>query len=125
MPSGSGSNGSVSKVEESYSASSRCSHRKLCCIKGERNPEAFHCRRYSLIRQAFAANCFLDVYSFPSCSKPCTPTSNPACVSISRTVLETRYSPSGTKLKHERNPLFRSRFTNCSTRDKPLQPSTS
>ncbi len=124
-PSGSGSNGSVSKVEASYSAPSSCSHDSRCCISGDRNPQAFQLCRYSRMRAALGAKDALEEYSFPSCCRPWTPTSKPACCIFSRRASGRRYSPSGTKLKEDRKPYFASKSINCSTRTSPLVPSTS
>src|SRR5450755_3815358 len=123
--SGSGSNGSVSKVEASYSTPNLCNHGNLCCINGERNPRAFHSRKYFWIRIALAANSLFEAYSFPSCSRPCTPTSNPCWFSLAGKSGGTEYSPSGTKLKDERKPWRASSSINRLTRLRPLEPSTS
>ncbi len=63
-PSGSGSKGSVSNVEASYSTPSWCIQGNLCCISGERNPSAFHRRRKSPDVSRFVGELFLGSVQF-------------------------------------------------------------
>src|ERR1700694_3044135 len=94
-------------------------------MKADRNPTEPHSFRYRLIFCARFLKSCRELYSLPSWHKSCTPTSNPTVVRKSRRLEGVSYSPSGTKLKDDRNPKFISRSARSRHRSSPLCPSTS
>ncbi len=90
-----------------------------------RKPTTFHSARYRLIFSALFLKTDCVRYSFPSCLKSCTPTSNPLAVRQSRSSFGVEYSPSGTKLKADRKPSLLSSAIKWRQRSNPSLRSTS